>query len=69
MYEHRMKLVDGFTKRYNVTMLVYFEVADNWEAARNRERELKGWLRQRKIELIEAINPEWRDLSIEWLQT
>jgi putative endonuclease len=39
------------------------------EAARNRERQLKGWLRQRKLDLIEATNPEWRDLSKEWLQT
>ncbi|MGE0686410.1 MAG: GIY-YIG nuclease family protein [Dehalococcoidia bacterium] len=66
MYEHRMKLVDGFTRRYNITMLVYFEAGDDWERARVRERQLKGWLRQRKVALIEATNPEWRDLSKEF---
>lgn len=69
MYEHRMKLADGFTRRYNITMLVHYEASDDWEGARLRERQLKGWLRQRKVALIEATNPEWRDLSKEFLET
>ncbi len=64
-----MKLVDGFTRKYNITMLVYYESTEDWEGARYRERQLKGWLRKRKIALIESANPEWRDLSVEWLET
>jgi len=69
MYEHRMKLVDGFTRRYNVTMLAYFEQTNDPEAALLRERELKGWRREKKIALIESSNPTWSDLSQEWLTT
>lgn len=69
MYEHRMKLADGFTRRYNITMLVHYEATEGWEGARLRERQLKGWIRQRKVALIEAANPEWRDLSKEFMET
>ena len=66
LYEHKCKLVDGFTKRYNVTWLVYYESTDNPEAAIAREKELKGWRGAKKIRLIESVNPRWRDLSLEW---
>jgi putative endonuclease len=69
MYEHRMKLADGFTRRYNVTMLVYYEHGSDREGALMRERELKLLRRSNKIDLIEATNPDWRDLSKEWLTT
>ena len=66
VYEHRMKLVPGFTKRYNVTVLVYFETFSDPESAIAREKELKGWVRWKKIALIESMNPEWKDLSTDW---
>lgn len=63
VYEHKMGNVPGFAKRYRVNRLVYFEVADDAEGAIRREKQLKGWVRRRKVELIEAENPEWEDLS------
>ena len=66
VYEHKHKLIDGFTKKYNITFLVYFDVTSNVEAARAREKQLKGWRRDKKIALIEASNPQWKDLSLEW---
>ena len=68
VYEHKEKLVEGFTKRYNLTMLVYYEAGDDISAAIQREKQIKGWLRRRKIELIESMNPQWNDLSNEWHQ-
>jgi putative endonuclease len=62
MYEHKNKQVEGFTKRYNVNKLVYFEVFDNMMNAITREKQIKGWLRSKKISLIESKNPEWNDL-------
>lgn len=61
--EHKNKTADGFTKRYNVNKLVYFEQTDYIHAALNREKEIKGWIRAKKNALIEGINPDWRDLS------
>ncbi len=66
VYEHRQKLIDGFTKRYNIGMLVYYEDTDDVEAAIGREKQIKGWRRSKKIELIESANPQWRDLSEGW---
>ncbi|MCQ2446743.1 MAG: GIY-YIG nuclease family protein [Clostridia bacterium] len=66
LYEHKNHLVDGFTKRYNVNKLVYFEMTSDVKAAIEREKQLKGWLRAKKIALIESQNPEWKDLSLEW---
>ncbi len=66
MYEHKEKLVDGFTKRYNVNKLVYFEGTDDIMAAITREKQIKGWLRRRKIALIDSMNPQWLDLSEGW---
>jgi len=65
VFEHKSKLVDGFTKKYNLTKLVYYEVAENVESAIKREKQLKNWHRDWKINLITRFNPEWRDLSEE----
>ncbi|MGI6241096.1 MAG: GIY-YIG nuclease family protein [Candidatus Omnitrophota bacterium] len=62
VYEHKNKLVDGFTKKYNVHKLVHFEVFDDIVSAITREKQIKGWLRSKKIALIETNNPEWKDL-------
>ena len=68
MYEHRNHLVkNSFTERYHVTRLVYYETANNPEAAIAREKQLKGWNRNRKNKLVESKNPEWRDLYYELL--
>jgi len=63
VYEHKEKLAPGFASRYNVTDLVYFEMAETAEAAIAREKQLKAGSRRRKIELIKCMNPTWRDLS------
>ena len=65
VYEHMEKLTPGFTSRYNVTDLIYYEMAETAEAAIAREKQLKAGSRRRKIELINGINPAWRDLSPE----
>ncbi len=62
VYEHKEKLVDGFTKKYNITKLVYYEVFDDAENAILREKQVKAGSRQKKIDLIRSINREWRDL-------
>lgn len=63
VWEHQQKLVPGFTARYNVTRLVYFESGESVVSAIEREKQLKGWLRAKKLKLIESMNPSWRDLS------
>ena len=63
VYEHKNKLIEGFTKKYNINKLVYFELFDNPDDAIKREKQIKGWLRKKKIDLIESMNPEWKDLS------
>jgi putative endonuclease len=63
MYEHKNKMIDGFTKKYNLTKLVYFEATTNINSAIEREKQLKNWHRDWKINLIEEFNPEWKDLS------
>jgi putative endonuclease len=65
MYEHRNKMIDGFTKRYNLTKLVYFEETSDVRSAIEREKQLKNWHRDWKIKLIDNFNPEWKDLSVE----
>ena len=62
LYEHKNKLVDGFTKRYNLDKLVYYETTENILTAIEREKQLKGWTRAKKNELIKSLNPEWNDL-------
>ena len=62
VYEHKQDLVEGFTKRYRVHTLVYYELFEDMSQAIGREKQLKKWQRAWKIELIERMNPEWRDL-------
>jgi putative endonuclease len=62
IYEHKHKLVKGFTAKYNVDKLVYFEMTEDVNAAIFREKQIKGGSRQKKIDLVEGSNPEWRDL-------
>jgi putative endonuclease len=62
VYEHRIKAVPGFTSKYNITRLVWFEVYDDPISAISREKELKKWKRDWKVQLIEAENPNWNDL-------
>ena len=63
VYEHKNKLTKGFTAKYNINKLVYFEYTEDVTAAISREKQIKGWCRQNKNELIENTNPEWKDLS------
>jgi putative endonuclease len=62
VYEHREGLADGFTKRYGIKMLVYFEAHDTIAAALQREKNIKHWSREWKVDLIVARNPDWKDL-------
>jgi len=64
--EHKLKQVPGFTARYNVNRLVYYESYSRIQDAIAREKQIKGWLRAKKVALIEADNPDWRDLSEGW---
>ncbi|MCH8088851.1 MAG: GIY-YIG nuclease family protein [Chloroflexi bacterium] len=66
MYEHKRKLVPGFTSRYNLSWLAYYETTSDVHAAIAREKQIKGWLRSRKTALLESANPHWVDLSAEW---
>ena len=66
LYEHQNHLADGFTSRYNVYKLVYFEACGDISSAIAREKELKAWRREKKNALVEKKNPEWRDLSADW---
>jgi len=62
VYEHKEKLIDGFTKKYNVNKLVYFKFTSDINSAIQREKQIKAGSRQKKIDLINSINPEWKDL-------
>jgi len=62
VYEHKNNIIKGFTEKYKVHNLVYYEIANDINAAITREKRIKKWKRQWKIELIEKDNPEWRDL-------
>ncbi len=64
-YEHKNNLVEGFTKQYGVHQLVYFEQTDDINSAITREKQIKKWRRQWKLELIEEKNPEWKDLFLD----
>ncbi len=68
MYEHKTKAVSGFTSRYNIGRLVYYEAFSDVSAAIRREKQIKGWRRSKKIDLIEEANPKWRDLSADWFE-
>ncbi len=60
--EHKGKAVEGFTKKYNIDKLIYFDQTEDVWSALEREKQLKGWARKKKIALIEKENPDWRDL-------
>jgi putative endonuclease len=62
VYEHKEKLVDGFTKKHNINKLVYYEIFDSSSSAITREKQIKGGSRQKKINLIKTLNPGWDDL-------
>ena len=62
VYEHKEKLIEGFTKKYNVTMLIYYEVFRDVKSAIFREKQIKSGSRTKKIKLVNSINPEWKDL-------
>jgi putative endonuclease len=66
VYEHKNKLVEGFTRKYNIGKLVHYEVCEDIESAILREKQIKGWLRRKKVALIESVNKGWRDLSLGW---
>jgi len=66
LYEHKQKLIKGFTSKYNVSSLVYFESFSDINAAIAREKEIKKWRREKKVALIESTNPDWEDLSLLW---
>ena len=66
VFEHKNKLVPGFTARYRIDTLVFFETTDDVRAAIEREKQIKGWSRRKKILLITRMNPSWRDLSGDW---
>jgi putative endonuclease len=68
VYEHKNKMIDGFTKKYNITKLVYYEETNDIQVAISREKQIKGWLRGKKIALIESVNPKWNDLSEGWFK-
>ncbi|MBV6479035.1 MAG: hypothetical protein HGGPFJEG_01796 [Ignavibacteria bacterium] len=66
VYEHKQKTNKSFTSRYNITKLVYYESTDNIYGAILREKQLKNWHRQWKINLIESVNKNWMDLAYDW---
>jgi putative endonuclease len=66
VFQHKEKLIEGFTKKYGVHRLLYFESFDDAHVGIARETQLKGWTRAKKIALIEKHNPQWKDLSAEW---
>jgi putative endonuclease len=68
IYQHRLGQIPGFTQRYHVTRLVYFEETPSARAAFEREHQIKGWSRAKKIQLIESVNAGWLDLAQDWFE-
>lgn len=68
LWEHKSKVIPGFTDKYDVILLVYYEIFGDIQSAAAREKRLKEWKRQWKIELIEKMNPEWKDLYHDIIQ-
>jgi putative endonuclease len=66
LWEHRGKIADGFTRRYNINKLLYCEQTASAAAAVAREKQIKSWRREKKIALVQTANPQWRDLSEDW---
>ncbi len=65
IYEHKSGLIEGFAKKYNVKKLVYFEETSDVKVAIEREKQIKSWTRKKKLTLINSLNPEWKDLSLD----
>jgi putative endonuclease len=65
IFEHKNKLVEGFTKKYNLNKLIYYEMTEDISSAIEREKQLKNWHRDWKINLINSFNPTWKDLSLD----
>lgn len=66
VYQHKHKLVEGFTKKYNMTQLVWYERFSNVDEAIEAEKRIKGWRREKKVALIQLMNPRWNDLAERW---
>jgi putative endonuclease len=66
IHQHRLGLVPGFTQQYHVNRLVYFEETPGARFAFDRERQIKGWSREKKLRLIESVNVGWLDLAVDW---
>ena len=66
LYEHRNELVEGYTKKYHISRLIFFEETSDVNIAIAREKELKGWRRRKKLDLIKSSNPTMRDLAEDW---
>ena len=69
IYQHRQADIPGFTRKYDVNRLVYFEETTSAISAFERERQIKGWSRQKKLRLIESVNAGWLDLAVDWFPT
>ena len=68
VYQHKQKIADGFTKKYNVIRLVYYVETSDITSAIAREKQIKSWRRSMKLDLIKSTNPTWKDLSEEWYE-
>ena len=68
VHQHKDKLVAGFTRKYSIDRLLYYECFTDVRAAISREKEIKGWVRRKKLDLIVSVNPQWLDLSDEWYE-
>jgi putative endonuclease len=68
VFEHKHHLIPGFTNKYNVERLLYVETVDNPLSAIKREKQIKAWSREKKVSLIDSINPHWNDLSDDWYE-
>jgi putative endonuclease len=66
VFEHKNHIIEGYTKKYHITKLVYYDETNDVNEAIIREKQIKGWLRKKKIALIESLNPNWQDLSKDW---
>ena len=66
VHEHKNHLIPGFTDKYDVDRLVYFETITDSSSAIKREKQIKAWSRQKKVPLIDKLNPDWNDLSADW---
>jgi putative endonuclease len=66
VYQHRLARIPGFTRKYRVNRLVYFEETNTARTAFERERQSKGWSREKKLQLIESVNAGWLDLAADW---